>query len=259
MHISSAEYSSGTRSQESPTLQVRELVVGYGDVRIVEGVSLTVEPGQFVAVVGPNGAGKSSLLKGILGVARIFEGHVLLDGIDITGRPLEQLVASGIGYVPQVDDVFDNLRVRENLEMGGYLLTPGRRTERLEELLTIFPRLVSKMSQYVRTMSGGERKMVAVARALMLSPRVLVLDEPSAGLSPALTRIVLEDQVRALANLGTSILIVEQKASITLELADWAYVLVGGRVAKSAPGSVVLRDPDMAQIFLGGKIGSSSL
>ena len=204
----------------SPALATRQLAAGYGDVPVIHGVDLEVRAGQLVAVVGPNGAGKSTLLKAILGLARIMGGQVLADGNEVTGRPLEELVRLGVGYVPQVDDVFDPLKVSENLNMGGYLLGKDERATRMEEVLAIFPALRSRLNRYVGTMSGGERKMTAIARALMMSPRVLILDEPTAGLSAALTEAVLNDQVRTLADHGHAVLLVEQKAQAALRLAD---------------------------------------
>ncbi len=239
-------------AQPAPALATDQLVAGYGDVPVVRGVDLAVSAGQLVAVVGPNGAGKSTLLKAILGLARIMSGRVLADGSDITGRSLDHLVRRGIGYVPQVDDVFDPLKVSENLNMGGYLLGKAERAARMEEVLVIFPALRSRLNRYVGTMSGGERKMTAIARALMLSPRVLILDEPTAGLSAVLTESVLNDQVRALADHGHAVLLVEQKAQAALRLADTASVLVQGQVAMSAPAAEVLASREMAEVFLGG-------
>jgi branched-chain amino acid transport system ATP-binding protein len=238
-------------------LATEQLTAGYGDVPVVRGVDLAVRAGQLVAVVGPNGAGKTTLLRAILGLARIMGGRVLADGRDITGRPLDHLVRLGIGYVPQADDVFDPLKVSENLNMGGYLLPRGERTARMEEVLAIFPTLRSKLNRYVGTMSGGERKMTAIARSLMLSPRVLILDEPTAGLSAALTEAVLNDQVRALADRGHAVLLVEQKARAALRLADTAAVLVRGQIAMSAPAAEVLASPEMAEVFLGGPVGGT--
>jgi branched-chain amino acid transport system ATP-binding protein len=234
-------------------LAARQLVAGYGDIPVIRGVDVEVRAGQLAAVVGPNGAGKSTLLKAILGLARIMGGQVLADGADITGQPLEELARRGIGYVPQVDDVFDSLTVSENLSMGGYLLSRAGRARRMAEVADIFPALRTRLNRYVGTMSGGERKMTAIARALMLSPRVLILDEPTAGLSAALTDAVLSDQVRALADHGHAVLLVEQKARAALKLADTAYVLVQGTVAMSAPAAEVLASGDMAGIFLGGR------
>ena len=236
-----------------PALATRQLAAGYGDVPVIHGVDLEVRAGQLVAVVGPNGAGKSTLLKAILGLARIMGGEVLADGNEVTGRPLEELVRLGVGYVPQVDDVFDPLKVSENLNMGGYLLGKDERATRMEEVLAIFPALRSRLNRYVGTMSGGERKMTAIARALMMSPRVLILDEPTAGLSAALTEAVRNDQVRTLADHGHAVLLVEQKAQAALRLADVASVLVQGRVAMSAPAAEVLASPQMAEVFLGGR------
>ncbi len=234
------------------TLEARGLVAGYGDIEIVHKIDLRVVDGALVSVVGPNGAGKSTLLKAILGLVKVFDGTVLLDGNDVTRLRLEQLVRLGVAYVPQVDDVFETLRVHENLEMGGYLVDKKTRADRIEEVLEVFPVLSKHMRRYVGTMSGGERKMVAVGRALMTAPRVIVFDEPTAGLSPALVRSVLEDQARALADRGKAVLLVEQRAHAALELSDWAYVLVQGAVAMSAPAGEVLHDPQMGEVFLGG-------
>ncbi len=241
-----------------PAITAQRLSAGYTDVPIIRDVTVTVAAGQLVAVVGPNGAGKSTLLKAMLGLARVMSGQVFADGRDITGRPLEQLARSGIGYVPQVDDVFDSLRVHENLRMGGYLLAKDARAKRMDEVLDIFPALRTRLNRYVGTLSGGERKMTAIGRALMLSPRVLLLDEPTAGLSPALTDAVLGEQVRTLADHGHAVLLVEQRAQAALKLADFACVLVQGRVAMSAPAADVLANPEMAEIFLGGRAASLS-
>ena len=246
-------------AQPAPALATSQLVAGYGDVPVIRGVDLEVRTGQLVAVVGPNGAGKSTLLKAILGLARIMGGRVLADGTDITGRPLDQLARHGVGYVPQVDDVFDSLKVIENLNMGGYLLGKAERAERTAEVLDIFPALRSRLTRYVGTMSGGERKMTAIARALMLNPRVLILDEPTAGLSAALTDTVLTDQVRALADHGHAVLLVEQKAQAALRLADTASVLVQGQVAMSAPAAEVLTSSEMAEVFLGGRVRAAQV
>jgi ABC-type branched-subunit amino acid transport system ATPase component len=203
--------------------------------------------------VGPNGAGKSTLLKAILGIARLLAGHIELDGNDVTGLPLSRLARQGIGYVPQVEDVFEGLRVRENLDMGGYLADRSERAARMEKALEVFPQLRSKLNRYVETLSGGERKMTAIARVLMLDPKVLLLDEPTAGLSPELSRVVLEEQIRALGRHGSAVLLVEQKAVAALGIANWAYMMVRGRVVMSARAVEVLNNPEMREIFLGAK------
>ena len=246
MHTSSAEPGAAMLS-----LSMRGITAGYGGPPIIKDVSMDVGRGQVVAVVGPNGAGKSTLLKAILGVARLEAGHVELNGRDVTGMRLEKLARLGIGYVPQVDDVFDGLRVRENLDMGGYLFNRSQRAERMERALEVFPQLKPRLNRYVETLSGGERKMTAIARVLMLDPSVLVLDEPTASLSPELSRTVLENQVRALGDLGKAILLVEQKAVAALGVSDWAYMLVRGEVVMSADARTVLETPDMREIFLG--------
>ena len=239
--------------QTAPALAIRGVTAGYGDSAIVTEVDVDVNPGQVVAVVGPNGAGKSTLLKAILGIARLISGRVELNGNDVTRLPLPELARLGIGYVPQLDDVFEALRVRENLDMGGYLFPARVRAARMESTLEVFPQLRSKLNRFVETLSGGERKMTAIARVLMLDPSVLLLDEPTAGLSPELSRQVLEEQIRTLGQHGKAVLLIEQKAVAALGIADWAYMMVGGRVVMSARGVDVLAKPEMREIFLGAK------
>jgi ABC-type branched-subunit amino acid transport system ATPase component len=232
-------------------LSIQGVTAGYSEAAVVSDVSINVGNGRVVAVVGPNGAGKSTVLKAVLGIARLMGGHVEFNGADVTGMPLPQLARLGIGYVPQIEDVFEALRVRENLDMGGYLFSRRERAQRMEKALEVFPQLKSKLNRYVDTLSGGERKMTAIARVLMLDPSLLMLDEPTAGLSPDLSRIVLEDQVRALGDLGKAVLLVEQKAIAALRVADWAYMMVRGRVVMSARGEDVLGNTEMREIFLG--------
>ena len=232
-------------------LRIRGLTAGYSEVPVITEVDLEVARGRVIAVVGPNGAGKSTLLKAILGIARVLGGKVELNGVDVTGVPLQKLARLGIGYVPQVEDVFDGLRVRENLDMGGYLFDRRLRAERMERALEVFPQLKPRLNRYVETLSGGERKMTAIARVLMLDPSVLILDEPTASLSPELSRAVLENQVRALGDLGKAVLLVEQKAVAALGIADWAYMMVRGRVVMSEAAAKVLENPGMKEIFLG--------
>ncbi len=243
--------SSAEQDMPPLALSIRGMTAGYGGPPIVRDVDMNVGSGRVVAVVGPNGAGKSTLLKAILGIARVQAGRVELNGADVTGVPLEKLARLGIGYVPQVDDVFDGLRVRENLDMGGYLFNRAEREERMERALEVFPQLKPRLNRYVETLSGGERKMTAIARVLMLDPSVLILDEPTAGLSPELSRTVLENQVRMLGDLGKAVLLVEQKAVAALGVSDWAYMLLRGEVVMSADAHEVLEKPDMREIFLG--------
>jgi branched-chain amino acid transport system ATP-binding protein len=235
------------------------VTAGYGGPPVVTNVDMDIGNGQVVAVVGPNGAGKSTLLKAILGVAQVHAGRVELNGTDVTGMPLEKLARLGIGYVPQLDDVFEGLRVRENLDMGGYLASRSEKADRLERALEVFPQLKSRLNRYVETLSGGERKMTAIARVMMLDPSVLILDEPTASLSPELSRSVLENQVRALGDLGKAVLLVEQKAVAALGIANWAYMLVRGEVVMSADAQEVLAKPDMREIFLGAQAPSERI
>lgn len=245
--------SSDRPSVAAGSLAAQAVVAGYGEAPVIDGISVSVSGGQVLAIVGPNGAGKSTLLKAMLGIVRVRSGSVHLDGRDITNRPLEELARLGIGYVPQTDDVFDTLRVGENLEMGGFILPKSERPRRMEAVLEIFPHLRTMLRRYAGTLSGGERKMVAVARVLMPDPKALLLDEPTAGLSPELTRRVLEEQVRVLADLGKAVLIVEQKAEAALKVADAACVLVSGAVVIRGSGSEILENPEVGEIFLRGK------
>lgn len=251
--------SSDDRHGPSHALSIRGFTAGYGGAPVVSDVDMDVGKGKVVAVVGPNGAGKSTLLKAVLGVARVHAGRVELNGEDVTGVPLEKLARLGIGYVPQLDDVFEGLRVRENLDMGGYLANRSQKTDRMERALEVFPQLKPRLNRYVETLSGGERKMTAIARVLMLDPSVLILDEPTASLSPELSRTVLENQVRALGNLGKGVLLVEQKAVAALSISDWAYMLVRGRVVMSASAQEVLEKPDMRETFLGARAPSERI
>lgn len=233
-------------------LEIDSISAGYGGPPVVEKVSLGVGRGKVAVVAGPNGAGKSTLVKAIMGQVRVSNGAVRLGGAELTNRPVEQIARRGIGYVPQHQDVFDTLTVTENLELGGYLLRKKERAARIDEVLAIFPPLARMRHRVVGKLSGGERKMVAVGRVLMLRPTVLILDEPTAGLSVPLTRELFEVHVRALASAGTGVLVVEQKASEALRVADWGYILVSGRVEVSQSASEILARPDIGEVFLGG-------
>ena len=236
-----------------PILQVADLSAGYGGPPIVSGLNLTVGKGEIVTIVGPNGAGKSTLVKTIIGELRASRGVVTLAGKPVTAVPTELLVRRGIGYVPQRNDVFGMLTVRENLEVGGYLLAKREVGRRIQETLSYFPRLEELAARrvLVSKMSGGERKMLALARALMMRPEVLILDEPTAGLAVQVAKTVLHEQVPALAERGVSILLIEQRAADALEISNWGYVLVSGMVRISASASEILGRKDIGEIFLG--------
>jgi ABC-type branched-subunit amino acid transport system ATPase component len=232
-------------------LSADRITTGYGAVPVVHGVSIGVGPGEVVAIIGPNGAGKSTLLKSLVGVLRVFDGTVRLDRDDITNRSPEELAARGVGYVPQVGDIFEPLTVRENLEMGGYLLRTRQIRSRIDEVSAVFPALPAMLDRRADKLSGGERKMLAIARVLMLDPRILVLDEPTANLSPKLADALLRDHVRRLAEMGKAVLLVEQRARAALEVAAWAMVLSAGSTQlEGRPGDLIERQ-DFAELFLG--------
>jgi branched-chain amino acid transport system ATP-binding protein len=232
-------------------LTVDHLVAGYNSIPVVSDISLTIGPGEIAVIIGANGSGKSTLLKAIVGQIETMDGMVRLDGDDITGRGTEDLVRRGMGYVPQLDDVFYSLSVAENLEMGGYLLPRDELLARRDEVLNIVPALAGMLTRDAAKLSGGERKMLAIARALMLRPRVLTLDEPTANLSPKLAASILQEHVRRLAADGVAIVLVEQRATLALGIADWAYVLVAGSIRLSGPAADILAREDLGEIFLG--------
>jgi ABC-type branched-subunit amino acid transport system ATPase component len=204
-----------------------------------------------VSVIGPNGAGKSTLLKAVTGRLPVMAGTVTFKDRDVTNWRGHLLARMGLGFVPQTKDVFDTLTVTENLEMGGYLLTKPQLAARIDKVMSTFPALANMRSRTASKLSGGERKMLAVARVLMVEPTVLVLDEPTSNLSPELSRSVLRDQVRRLADSGTAVLLVEQKAFEALGVSDWAYILVAGRVEIAGAASEILGRPDIREVFLG--------
>lgn len=231
-------------------IDVQNVVAGYTpEVNILNGCNLTVAPGEFVGIIGPNGAGKSTLLKAVLGLVTVRSGEVLLNGDEITGKKPYELVARGVGFVPQTNNVFPSLTVRENLEMGCFLQS-DLLDERLAYAVELFPRLGERLDQRCGSLSGGERQMVAMGRALMLKPTVLLLDEPSAGLSPA-----LQDQVfiqcKAINATGVAILMVEQNANRCLQVVDRGYVLDQGQNAYTGSGRELLKDPKVIELYLG--------
>ena len=243
---------SGTLRGGGSSLSVSSLTAGYDRSPIVHDVSLDVRPGEIVSLVGPNGSGKSTLLKAIVGLVDVMGGRVLLDDADVTGWAPEEIVRAGAGYVPQVDDVFSPLTVRENLEVGGYLLPKGEVAGRIDNVLEVFPQLRRMLTRRAAKLSGGERKMLAMGRVLMLQPALVALDEPTANLAPAVAREVLEGHVRHLADIGTSVLVVEQRARAVLQISDRTYVLGGGRVVMHGSPDVLASSPEFVESFLGG-------
>jgi branched-chain amino acid transport system ATP-binding protein len=233
-----------------PILQTDELVAGYiPEVNILNGCNVTVGAGEFVGIIGPNGAGKSTLLKAILGQCKVRSGSITLEGQDITGKKAHELVPLGVGYVPQNRNVFPTLTVGENLEMGCFL-KPKVFKERFEYVSGLFPKLRDREHQKAGALSGGERQMVAMGRALMLEPKVLLLDEPSAGLSPALQDEVFV-QCREINATGVSILMVEQNARRCLQVVHRGYVLDQGRNAYTGTGRELLADSNVIELYLG--------
>jgi ABC-type branched-subunit amino acid transport system ATPase component len=241
----------GDAGRPAAVLRLQDIAAGYGAAAIVSGVSISIGAGEVVSVIGPNGAGKSTLLKAVTGRLPVMTGTVTFGSRDITNWRGHHLARMGLGFVPQTKDVFDTLTVTENLEMGGYLLTKPQLTARMEAVLSSFPALADMRSRTASKLSGGERKMLAIARVLMLEPAVLVLDEPTSNLSPELSRAVLRDQVRRLADAGAAVLLVEQKAFEALGVSDWAYILVAGRIEIAGPASEILARPDIREVFLG--------
>ena len=233
-----------------PLLAIENVVAGYGEMQVLKGVSLRVEEGEIVSIVGPNGAGKSTVMKLVFGLLKPWEGRVRFDGDDISGMPPERIVRRGLCYVPQVENVFPTLTVEENLEMGAFILD-GPIVERKERVFELFPRLAERRRQRAGKMSGGERQMVAMGRALMLDPKLLMLDEPSAGLAPLLVDMIFE-KVADINRSGVAILMVEQNARKSQELAHRGYVLATGQNQVEGPGRELLADPEVARLYLGG-------
>ncbi|MDE3133278.1 MAG: ABC transporter ATP-binding protein [Acidobacteriota bacterium] len=213
---------------------------------------MSVAPAEVVSIVGPNGSGKSTLLKAIVGVVETLAGSVRIGEHDVTGWRSDAIARIGVGYVPQVDDVFAPLTVRENLEMGGYLLRVRDVGARIDHVLTVFPQLARMQSRRAGKLSGGERKMLAMGRALMLAPALVVLDEPTANLAPMIATTVLQEHVRRLAETGASVLVVEQRARAVLEISDRTYVLGGGRLRMEGTPAQLSASSEFVDSFLGG-------
>mgnify|MGYP006279459465 CR=1 FL=1 len=231
-------------------LQVTDLDAGYGDLQILDSVDLNVEDGEYVTVVGPNGAGKSTVMKSVFGLTTHMGGTVAFDGSDITGKEPDEIIHLGLGYVPQSDNVFPSLSVLENLEMGAYILDSVPQAQ-LDAVFERFPILEERRSQKAGTLSGGQQQMLAMGRALMLDPDLLLLDEPSAGLAPDLVDDMF-DRIDRINDAGTAILMVEQNAKEALRRCDRGYVLVQGGNRFMDTGDALLADEGVRQEFLGG-------
>jgi branched-chain amino acid transport system ATP-binding protein len=231
-------------------LTIEGLDAGYGDLQVLEDVDLTVEGEEYVSVVGPNGAGKSTVMKSIFGLTTGMGGTISFDGEEISGLAPEEIIHMGLSYVPQSDNVFAGLSVRENLEMGAYILDDVPE-DRLRDVYDRFPILEERREQKAGSLSGGQRQMVAMGRALMLDPALMMLDEPSAGLAPDLVEEMF-DRVDAINETGTAVLIVEQNAKEALRRSDRGYVLVDGKNRYTDSGDALLANEEVRQQFLGG-------
>jgi ABC-type branched-subunit amino acid transport system ATPase component len=250
-----SQVSDSTARRVEPYLEVVDVAAGYGAALIVAGASVSVGRGEIATIVGPNGSGKSTLLKAITGDLPAQDGTVRLGGQVITNRRRDQLVRLGLRLVPQEEVVFNSLTVRENLEMGGYLLRRRQVGPAVDRVLDTFPALRPLHKSIAGRLSGGERKLVAIGRVLMSEPTIVILDEPSASLSPSASEMLLSQQVPALARSGAAVLLVEQRAVQALRTSDWAYVMVAGRIELSAPAAEVLGRGDIGELFLGRRAG----
>lgn len=235
----------------TPVLTVEGLAAGYGRVPVVSHVDVQVGIGEIVCIVGPNGAGKSTLLKALTGNLPVMAGTYVLSGKLVTRLSADALARRGVAYIPQVNDTFDTLTVEENLAIGGYLLPRKQLKARVEQSMETFPQLKEMRTRRGMKLSGGERKMLAMARVLLTTPQLVILDEPTAGLSPQMANQVLAEYVPKLSS-RAAVMLVEQRALEALEVSAWGYVMVSGHIARSASAQA-LRQTDLAELFLGGQ------
>ncbi len=239
-----------TDTQAAPLLEAKDVVAGYvSEVDILHGVSITVHGGEMVAIIGPNGAGKSTLLRAIFGLLAVRQGQITLKEQDITNRPTNELVRRGISYVPQVDNVFPSLTILENLEMGAFVREKGV-AERVDYVLSLFSDLADRRGEKAGRLSGGQRQMLALGRALMLDPDVLLLDEPSASLSPKMVEMIF-DRIKVINAEGTGILLVEQNASEALTVSHRGYVLAMGENRLEGEAKSLLDNDEVGKLYLG--------
>jgi branched-chain amino acid transport system ATP-binding protein len=231
-------------------LEASDVVAGYGDVEIIHGASVAVDSGELVCIIGPNGAGKSTLLKSIFGLVDVFDGDVLFDDTSIRGRDTSDITKMGVGFVPQTSNVFPNLTVYENLKMGAYILDDVPQSA-LDNVYDVFPILEERHDQRAGTMSGGQQQMLALGRALMVDPELLLVDEPSAGLAPDLVDEMFANLVQINGS-GTAILMVEQNAKQALRVSDRGYVLDMGKNRMEGSGDELLYNDEVGELYLGG-------
>ncbi len=232
-------------------LELRDVNAGYGRLQILFNVSFKVPDRQITVVVGPNGSGKSTTLKAIFGIATVYSGVIDFDGRNIAGMPPHKIAKLGIAYVPQTDNVFSKLTVRENLKMAGYGMDESQIADRVEEVLDMFPILRERMGQKAGTLSGGERQMLAIAIALIRRPKLMMFDEPTAALAPKIALEILDIIQKLRDEHGITILLVEQNAKKALEIGDRGVLLVGGRVVFEGSAEELLNHPDLGRMYLG--------
>ena len=230
-------------------LRLESVTAGYTDENIIHEVTLEVEVGEIATIIGPNGSGKSTLMKSVFGLTRMRGGRVRFQGQDVTGKRPDELVRLGLAYVPQERNVFSSLTVKENLEMGGVSLA-GEMDERLESVLELFPKLAERLGQMAGTLSGGEQKMLAVGRAMVTNPSLLMLDEPSAALSPKVMGQLFAE-IEEINRRGVTILMVEQNARRALAISDRGYILEMGRNRFQGPAKSLLDNPEVCSLYLG--------
>ena len=233
-------------------LTVDSVVAGYGETVILHGVSMHIEPGEAVTIFGPNGCGKSTLMKTIFGLLTPRQGSIVFEDSDITGMPTDRLIRIGMSYVPQTGNIFPSLTIEENLEMGAFVDDSDIR-DRISEMYAMFPDLRRSRRQRAGSLSGGQRQMLAFGRALMLSPRLLLLDEPSAGLSPIMAQLIF-DRLRDIRSTGVAILIIEHNIRTALAMSDRGYVLADGQNQIDGSASGLLDNPEIGRLYLGGGI-----
>jgi len=231
-------------------LSIKEIYAGYGEIEIIHGISLEVNEGEIVSIVGPNGSGKSTLLKSIFSLVDIMGGEINYLDSDLTKITTDQMIKKGLAFVPQTDNVFPTMTVEENLELGAYV-SKKKLKDRFDLIYNLFPPLVEKRKKKAGTLSGGQRQMVAFGRALVIEPRLLLLDEPTAGLAPMYIDLILE-KVEEINKTGVSILMVEQNAKKALAMSDRGYVLAAGEKKYEDSGRGLLENEEVAQLFLGG-------
>ena len=235
-----------------PLLKVDEITCGYGDMQVLTDVSIEVKRGEIVSIIGPNGAGKSTVMKAVFGLLHPWTGKIAFDGIDISRHEPYQIVETGMCYVPQVANVFTELTVDENLDMGAFVRSDDQVGQRKEQIFELFPRLHERRRQKAGKMSGGERQMVAMGSALMLDPKLILLDEPSAGLAPKMVDHIFERIVHVNRQFNVAVMMVEQNAKQSLQMAHRGYVMASGENRVEGTGEELLNDPDVARLYLGG-------